>query len=282
MAKIMTLKTEKKTENRAILHITGKDAFAFLQGLITNDMAKTAMNNSGNNNAGNNSGLIYTALLSPQGKYLFDFFVLEDRGDYLGAGYLIDIDAECADGFCQRLIMYKLRADVQIEKTIGWVARGLGDKTGDATEGATVHPDPRHGSLGWRSYHFDAPPPPPDTDWNALYVRHLIPKTGVELIPNETYILEAGFERLNGVDFQKGCYVGQEVTARMKHKTTLRKGLARVRLDGAVAIGTDIIAGGKSVGKVLSQADGCAIAHLRFEQAKGEMVADGVLVTIND
>ncbi len=87
-------------------------------------------------------------------------------------------------------------------------------------------------------------------------MRHLIPKTGVELIPNETYILEAGFERLNGVDFQKGCYVGQEVTARMKHKTTLRKGLARVRLDGVVAIGTDIMAGGKSVGKVLSQADG--------------------------
>ena len=278
MAKIMTLKTEKNTEknteNRAILHITGKDAFAFLQGLITNDMAKTALNNNG--------GLVYTALLSPQGKYLFDFFILEDRGDYLGAGYLIDIDAECADGFCQRLTMYKLRAEVQIEKTIGWVARGLGDKT----EGATVHPDPRHGSLGWRSYHFDTPPLSPDTecdtDWNALYVRHLIPKTGVELIPNETYILEAGFERLNGVDFQKGCYVGQEVTARMKHKTTLRKGLARVRLDGVVAIGTDIMAGGKSVGKVLSQADGHAIAHLRFEQAKGEMVADGVLVTIND
>ena len=270
MVKIMALKTEKKTENRAILHITGKDAFAFLQGLITNDMAKTALNNNG--------GLVYTALLSPQGKYLFDFFILEDRGDYLGAGYLIDIDAECADGFCQRLTMYKLRADVQIEKTQGWVARGLGDKTGDAT----VHPDPRHGSLGWRSYHFDAPPLSPDTecdtDWNALYVRHLIPKTGVELIPNETYILEAGFERLNGVDFQKGCYVGQEVTARMKHKTTLRKGLARVRLDGAVAIGTDIMAGGKSVGKVLSQADGRAIAHLRFEQAKGEMVAGGVLV----
>ena len=274
MAKIMTLKTEKntekKTENRAILHITGKDAFAFLQGLITNDMAKTAL--------GSHGSLIYTALLSPQGKYLFDFFVLEDRGDYLGAGYLIDIDAECADGFCQRLTMYKLRADVQIEKTEGWVGRGLGDKTGDAT----VHPDPRHGSLGWRSYHFDAPPPSSDTecdtDWNALYVRHLIPKTGVELIPNETYILEAGFERLNGVDFQKGCYVGQEVTARMKHKTTLRKGLARVRLDGVVAIGTDIMAGGKSVGKVLSQADGRAIAYLRFEQAKGEMVAGGVLV----
>ena len=270
----MTLKTEKNTEknteNRAILHITGKDAFAFLQGLITNDMAKTALGSQGS--------LIYTALLSPQGKYLFDFFVLEDRGDYLGAGYLIDIDAECADGFCQRLTMYKLRADVQIEKTIGWVARGLSDKTGDKT----VHPDPRHGSLGWRSYHFDAPPPLPDTDWNALYVRHLIPKTGVELIANETYILEAGFERLNGVDFQKGCYVGQEVTARMKHKTTLRKGLARVRLDGVVAIGTDIMAGGKSIGKVLSQADGRAIAHLRFEQAKGEMLAGGVLVTISD
>ena len=198
----MTLKTEKKTENRAILHIKGKDAFAFLQGLITNDMAKTAM--------GSHGSLIYTALLSPQGKYLFDFFILEDRGDYLGAGYLIDIDAECADGFCQRLTMYKLRADVQIEKTEGWVARGLGDKTEDAT----VHPDPRHGSLGWRSYHFDAPPLSPDTecdtDWNALYVRHLIPKTGVELIANETYILEAGFERLNGVDFQRVVMWGKK------------------------------------------------------------------------
>ena len=115
-------------------------------------------------------------------------------------------------------------------------------------------------------------------DWDALRVAACVPETGIELIPNDTYILEAGFERLNGVDFKKGCYVGQEVTARMKHKTELRKGLALVSVEGSVPSGTEIQAGGRPVGRFFTQSSNRAIAYLRFDRAVGEMSAGNATI----
>ena len=101
-----------------------------------------------------------------------------------------------------------------------------------------------------------------------------VPESGAELLPDDSYILEMGFERLNGVDFRKGCYVGQEVTARMKHKTDLRKGLVRVRVEGeAPPPGTEIRAGDKPAGTLHSAAGGQGLAYLRFDRATGELVA---------
>jgi folate-binding protein YgfZ len=99
-----------------------------------------------------------------------------------------------------------------------------------------------------------------------------VPETGIELTP-DTFILEVGFERLGGVDFRKGCYVGQEVTARMKHKTELRKGLARVRIDGAASAGAEITADGKPAGTLGTRSGDKALAYLRFDRAVGEMRA---------
>jgi hypothetical protein len=108
----------------------------------------------------------------------------------------------------------------------------------------------------------------------------VIPESGIELIPDESYLLEMGFERLHGVDFRKGCYVGQEVTARMKHKTELRKGLARVGIAGTVLVGTEIMTDdGKPVGNLFTQSGGAALAYLRFDRAQGPMTAGGAAVT---
>ncbi|MGI1663401.1 YgfZ/GcvT domain-containing protein [Palleronia sp. KMU-117] len=237
-----------KTSDRTVLRLTGADTRDFLQGLITNDMARAK------------GALLYAALLNPQGKYLADFFVL-DRGEDV----LIDVATPFAAGLAQRLSMYRLRAKVAIETTDLTVARG----TGPAPEGAL--PDPRHPALGWRAY--GATRGSDDTDWTALRVALCLPETGIELIPNDTYILEAGFERLHGVDFRKGCYVGQEVTARMKHKTDLRKGLVTVTVEGAAPPGTEITADGRPAGTLFTQAGGRAIAHLRFDRAGGPMQA---------
>ena len=98
----------------------------------------------------------------------------------------------------------------------------------------------------------------------------MIPETGSELTP-DSYILECRFEDLNGVDFRKGCYVGQEVTARMKHKTELRKGLTRVDIHGDAAPGDDILAGDKVAGQLLTRAGDQALAYLRFDRAKETM-----------
>ncbi len=108
----------------------------------------------------------------------------------------------------------------------------------------------------------------------AARVALVVPEAGVELRPDDSYILEMGFERLNGVDFRKGCYVGQEVTARMKHKTELRKGLARVTIVGpAPPPGTELRRDGVAVGTLYTSAGGRGLAYLRFDRAEGEMTA---------
>ena len=121
----------------------------------------------------------------------------------------------------------------------------------------------------------------PVIDWDAIRVAACIPETGIELIPDDSYILEAGFDRLSGVDHRKGCYVGQEVTARMKHKTELRKGLVTVEVEGTAPVGTAIMAGEREAGVLYTQAGGQGIAYLRFDRAGGEMQAGDAKVTWN-
>ena len=241
---------------RTVLKVTGDDRSSFLQGLVTNDVRKLK------------DGLVYTALLSPQGKYLADFFLVPDED-----AILIDVASDLAAGLLQRLSMYKLRAAVDITATETIVSRGLGAMPDKGFA------DPRSDVLGWRSYgETDISD---DTDWSAVRVANLVPETGIELHP-DSYILECKFEALNGVDFKKGCYAGQEVTARMKHKTELRKGLARVSIDGDAAEGAEILSDGKPAGVLHTIAGNQGIAYLRFDRAKGEMTAGGATVRMLD
>ncbi|MFN3722365.1 MAG: YgfZ/GcvT domain-containing protein [Paracoccaceae bacterium] len=237
--------TGESAPDRQIWTVTGKDRFSFLQGLISNDMLPLEKA----------PGILWAALLTAQGKYLADFFVVRPlEGDHL----LIDINSGIAADTLRRLTMYRLRADVQIMASDLRVTRGLTGAPGGAW------PDPRHPALGWRVYGLDGGAPV--IDWDAIRVAHCIPETGVELIPNQSYLLESGFERLHGVDFRKGCYVGQEVTARMKHKTEIKKGLVTVAIDGAAPVGTAIASGGKEAGTLFTQSGGRAIAYLRFDR----------------
>ncbi|WP_347310686.1 YgfZ/GcvT domain-containing protein [Defluviimonas sp. SAOS-178_SWC] len=235
--------------DRTVFAVSGADREAFLRGLVTNDLGKLR------------DGLVYAALLTPQGKYLADFFLVPGKD-----AILIDAKADQADALIRRLSMYRLRAAVTIAATDLRVSRGLGP----APDGAMT--DPRHPALGWRSYGAE-PGAAPGIDWDAIRVAHCIPESGIELIPDETYILEAGFDRLNGVDFRKGCYVGQEVTARMKHKTELRKGFLSVAIDGSAPVGTEILSDGKPAGQVFTQSEGRAIAWLRFDRIGDNMTA---------
>ena len=243
-------------ENRVIWRVTGRDAVPFLQGLVTNDVAPLQKA----------PGMVWAALLSPQGKYLADFFVVRRSSDPAGT-LLIDIPADLAPATLRRLTLYKLRADVQIIETALFALRG----TGPTPAGAL--PDPRHPALGWRQW-SDSPGEDGTTDWDAIRVEHLIPEYPADLRVEDSYILESGFERLHGVDFRKGCYVGQEVTARMKHKTELRKGLVRLRIEGAAAPGTPItLPDGREAGTLGTIAGHRALAHLRFDRLAGPLIA---------
>ena len=241
---------------RTVFEITGADRVQFLQGLVSNDLARLK------------DGIVYAALLTAQGKYLADFFLVPS-----GESILLDVKDSLAEGLMRRLSMYRLRAVVQIAPSPLTVTRGLGEPP----QGAFA--DPRHPALGWRLY-AATPGGAATIDWDSIRVAHCIPETGIELIPDETYILEAGFERLHGVDFRKGCYVGQEVTARMKHKTELRKGLATVRVEGQAPMGTQILADGKPAGVLYTQSGGRGIAHLRFDRAEKEMRAGEARISL--
>lgn len=233
--------------DRTIIAVSGADRVAFLQNLITNDVTRAGPD-----------ALVYAALLTPQGKYLADFLIHEQDG-----ALLLDVAASHAAPLAQRLMMYRLRAKVEIAESPLQVAIG---------DAGLI--DPRHPDLPRRSYGTTAHAPDPV----GLRVAHCIPQTGVELTP-DSYILEAGFERLNGVDFKKGCYVGQEVTARMKHKTTLRKGLRTVAISGSAPVGTAIMAGDKQAGTLFTQSGEQAIAYLRFDRATGALNAGGAEIT---
>ncbi len=236
---------------RRIISVTGPDRVEFLQGLVSNDVSRAP---------------IWAAMLTPQGKYLADFLIVPQ-----GESLLVDVDARLADDLMRRLSMYKLRSKVDLAIAELNVTRG----TGTPPEGAIT--DPRHEALGWRLY---GPESGDDgSDFDAIRVQHLIPETLIELIPNETFILEAGFDRLNGVDFRKGCYVGQEVTARMRHKTELRKGLVSVGIEGAAPAGTPILmADGREAGVLYTQSGGRAIAYLRFDRMGEALSAAGAKI----
>jgi tRNA-modifying protein YgfZ len=251
--------------DRALVRVSGPEAREFLQGVVTNDVRRLE------------TGPAYAALLSPQGKYLFDFLMAGD-----GEDVLLDVKAEAAGGLVRRLGLYRLRAKVTIEPLDRAVVVGIG---GPAPDGAM--PDPRDAALGWRLYTDDPAgvlaglEPLDPAEWHALRIERVVPETGIELVPEDTYILEAGFERLGGVDFRKGCYVGQEVVARMKHKTELRKGLAPVRIEGeAPPPGTEITAAdGRTAGMLYSTAGDRGLAHLRFDRADGPMTAGGARIS---
>jgi folate-binding protein YgfZ len=242
--------------DRTVLQVAGADRESFLEGLVSNSVARVA------------EGPVYAAMLSPQGKYLFDFIMSSGQDSIL-----LDVRSNRATALAQRLTMYRLRADVVISDTGLNALQGFGEMP----DGAFM--DPRSDALGWRMYGDGCGISELNIDaWNALRVANEIPETGTELLADDSYILEVGFERLNGVDFRKGCYVGQEVTARMKHKTELKKGLVRVSVSGDATEGTPITTDGKAAGTLHTVAGDQALAYLRFDRAKGDMQADGVTV----
>ncbi len=238
---------------RRLVALEGADALPFLQGVVSADVSGLA----------GGPGLVWTALLTPQGKYLADFFVARTPGGAL----LLDLPEALAEGALARLALYRLRADVRFGPCALHPVRGLGPAPADAL------PDPRDPALGWRAWREVPGAAPGSIDWDAIRVASVVPEAGAELVPGESYILEMGFERLHGVSFRKGCYVGQEVTARMKHKTELRRTLTRLRITGAAPVGTTILAEGREAGRLGTQAGGRALAWMRLDRIAPQMEA---------
>ena len=265
-------------DQRSVLRIGGPERTGFLQNLVSGDVAKVAAGRA-----------IWAALLTPQGKYLADFFL------YPGSdAFLLDVEAKAAADLQRRLMLYRLRAKVTIEDVsasqrvfavlgeAAGAAFGLPDEPGAvvARQGGIAAMDPRLSALGVRC--VGAEPPVVDggrsgafDDWDRLRLGLGVPDSSRDLVPEKTTLMEAGFDELGGVDFAKGCYVGQELTARMKHRGLSKKRLFPVAIRGeAPSPGTPVHdQDGREVGEMRSSCEDVGLALLRLEAADGTLCA---------
>jgi len=231
-------------DDRAILSLTGEGVRNFLQGLITNDMGTCAPGRP-----------LYAALLTPQGKLLFEFLVTERDG-----GFLLDCAAATAADLMKRLAMYRLRAKIDIAKRDDLsVATSWDGSLAEAPD------DPRLKALGKRGI-----VPRSGSDGTESYHAHRL-SLGVpdsaDLPPDTVFPLDAGLEELHGVSFKKGCYVGQEVTARMKHRGSARRRMLIANVDGKLPPpGTPVVAEGRELGTLATGAGVRALALIRLDR----------------
>jgi len=268
--------------SRALVAVGGPDWRGFLQGLITQDVETLAPDEAR-----------FGALLTPQGRVLYDLFVV-GRAD----GCWLDVEAEHRAAFLQRLLIYRLRSKVTLEldetpASILFSAHS-GESRDPSGASAWAPPsagvtgiwvrDPRLPQLGWRGYGVTAPPGAAVADEAARNTQKLalgVPGPadwGVDRI----YPIEANFDLLNGIDFQKGCFVGQETTSRMKRRGQVKSRMLPIAFDGPpLATGAEVLAGDLRAGVVTSSAQGRAIALLRLDRAVGQaLTAEGRPVTV--
>jgi folate-binding protein YgfZ len=260
--------------DRGVLRVSGPQVETFLQDLVSNDvMALTPSEGR------------FAALLTPQGKILFDMIIITTIEEDGARAFLIDCAAEQAADLAKRLGFYKLRAKVTIEDRSAQVAVLAYLDAAPQIDGIVVR-DPRSDALGYRAYVPRAQAGAADTNAAAYEARRIeagVPKGGVDFAYGDAFPHEANFDLINGVDFKKGCYVGQEVVSRMQHRGTTRKRIVKVTFSGeAPPPGAEIKAGDILVGTMGSSAHehGLAMVRLdRVEEAKtaGERIVAGTI-----
>jgi folate-binding protein YgfZ len=274
-------------EDRGVLSVSGADATSFLQGLLTNDVERLQQ-----------SEARYAALLTPQGKILFDMIVVRAlNGDE--PSYLIDCAAAQAPDLAKRLGFYKLRAKVAVENisdSMGVLAVWNGEP---AMKPDLAFADPRHQTLGWRIL------VPEDlkqkvagligadlVDSDAYEAHRIasgVPRGGLDFMYSDAFPHETNMDRLHGVDFDKGCYVGQEVVSRMQHRGTARTRIVRVTLeDFSPETGVAVLGGDKQLGTMGSTAGGHGLALVRIDRVADALdaglplTAGGLAIRLTD
>jgi folate-binding protein YgfZ len=249
--------------SRALIALSGPDWRSFLQGLITQDVESLQPGEAR-----------FGGLLTPQGRLLWDLFVV-GRED----GAWIDVAAPARDAILQRLTMYRLRAKVELAADPTEVAALFPAHPVDRDQAGGWSLDPRLPQLGWRGYGASLPEGVTLAD-EAAYEAHRL-ALGVpgpaDWGSEKTYPIEANFDVLNGIDFRKGCFVGQETTSRMKRRGQVKTRMLPITFEGPPpAHGAEVLAGALRAGEVLSGGEGRAMASLRLDRALGaSLTVDG-------
>lgn len=246
----------QKLAHRAVITVSGEDAKDFLQNLVTTDIEGLKPGEAA-----------YTALLQPQGKILFDFFILAQDGHYL-----IDCSAAQRADLVKRLTFYRLRAKVTIAES----DEDVGVAPVKPANGASFT-DPRAAQLGARLIVPKGSLPSGEDDgYRGGRIRLGLADTDEDIGSGELFPHEANLDQLGGVSFKKGCFIGQEVVSRMEHRGTARNRIVPIYVPkGAPAKGTEIKAGDKLVGTVLSSTGSDALAVIRLDRLK-DAVESGI------
>lgn len=264
--------------DRAVLRVTGAEAHKLLQGVITNSLDKAK-----------DGAAIHAGLLTPQGKILFDFFVVAD-----GDGFLIEVAKDKVAELAKRLGFYKLRAQVEIAEAPELIVAAQWGGTPNIPEGAIAFTDPRLPEMGMRillqagaDVSALGCAEAQEADYHAMRIRLGVPEGGRDYAFGDTFPHEALFDQLNGVDFKKGCFVGQEVVARMQHRGTTRKRVVPVEGDAPLETGVEIEAGGLPIGPIGSVDGTFGLALLRLDRAEDAaaqgkpLMAGGATITLH-
>lgn len=239
--------------SRALIRVAGPDARPFLHNLLSQDVETLQPGD-----------LRFGALLAPQGRLLFDLFIIGEPD-----GVLLDVAADRRDALFARLGLYKLRAAVTVEP--------VADPVWAAWDGPTegFAPDPRLPALGGRAYGGDREATASETDYDTWRLALGAPDPARDAVADKTYPIEANFDLLNGIDFSKGCFVGQETTSRMKRRGTIKSRMAPIVFEGpAPAFGAEVLNGNLRAGEVLTGMDGRAMALLRLDRLDGDLTVD--------
>jgi folate-binding protein YgfZ len=247
---------------RGVIAVAGADRVAFLQGLVSNDVTHVAPGRA-----------VWAALLTPQGKYLADFFIL-DAGDAL----LLDCAAAHVALVVQKLTRFRLRAQVTVnDASPCWHVYAAWPAAPADLGEAIAAPDPRLSDAGWRilSPHL-LTANASSADWNAHRLALGLPDGVSDLEPDKSVLLEAGFDELHGVSWTKGCYMGQELTARTKYRGLIKRRLLPVQFVAPLPPpGTPILADGREAGTLRSGQGANALATLRLDALDAPLTCDG-------
>ena len=249
---------------RGVIAVDGPDRVGFLQGLVSNDVELAAPGRA-----------VWAALLSPQGKWLADFFILAD-----GERLLLDVERAQAGMLVQKFSRFRLRSKVMVA-ALDWQVHVAWGGVPEVPAGAVAAPDPRLAEAGWRIL---APVPLPaaatTADWDMHRLGLGLPDGSRDLEADKTVLLEAGFDELSGVSWSKGCYMGQELTARTKYRGLIKRRLVKVAVAGDMPPpGTPVLRGdGVEVGTLRSGRDGVALATLRIDVLAVPLEAAGARV----
>jgi len=249
--------------DRAVLRLSGDDHRAFLQGLITQDIDHLSPEDA-----------IFSALLTPQGKILFDFMIAERDG-----AFLIDCYKDAAPALVKRLTLYKLRAkvSVEIDENLAVMTSKAPPMTADI-----AFPDPRLPALGWR---IIAPKGEAviDDGYDRRRIKLGVPEFGKDFGSDEMFLLDVNYDALGAVSYSKGCFVGQEVTSRMKRKGAVRKRTLIVEFEDLetelpLEKGAAVTAGSSTLGEILSGEEGRTLAFIRLDRWEKAKAAGATLI----